>query len=75
MKGYGYSIRRDGQRWIVLKGWEVLSSWPSKAEAQEWIEFHKLEYVNTQPPQLEEKQDNINDMVARGRQRKARSNG
>lgn len=36
-----YSIRRDGQRWIVFKGWALLASFGSKQEAIEYIAWHK----------------------------------
>ena len=43
MEGYGYSVRRDGKRWIVLKGWHILASFETREECNQWIEWHKEE--------------------------------
>jgi hypothetical protein len=36
-------IKRDGQRWLVFKGWFLLASFPTKQEANEYIELLKAD--------------------------------
>jgi hypothetical protein len=36
-----YSIRRDGKRWLVFRGWELMASFSTKAECQEYISLLK----------------------------------
>lgn len=36
-----YSIRRDGARWLVFRGWECLASFDSKQLALEYIALCK----------------------------------
>jgi hypothetical protein len=36
-----YSIKRDGPRWLVMKGWFILASFDNKQEANDYIVYLK----------------------------------
>jgi hypothetical protein len=40
-----YHIKRQGNNWIVFRGWAIMASFSTKEEANAWVEWAKTQTV------------------------------